>query len=376
MGDKSSPPPAPDYSGLISAATTASNNEYQLQQQQFQWAQNAYNQNQAQNAPIVAADTQIAQQNAANAAQDRAQYEATTVPMLQAQAAEANQYNNPAFRAQTMGAAGAAVGNAFDAARDNATRDLESYGVDPSSTRFGALDIGVRTQQAAAAAGAENQAGLQVDATGRALQQQSIQNGQITQGQVGGQYNTAIQGGSAAANTGLATTASGASTMGTAPQYAQIGNTALNTAGALQNTSFQNQQTNYQDNFQQSQAYGALAAQGLKTLGGFAFAADGGEIAGGGGEATPGGAIPVGASPSRGQATDDVPARLTAGEFVLPKDVTSWLGEEKLQKLIAKSRQDKQGATARPAIGPAKPQAPTFRSRPAVGGRPQQAGAI
>lgn len=372
MGGKSSPPPAPDYSGLISAATTASNNQFQLAQQQQKWAQDTYAQNQAQNQPIIAQDAAIAKQNAENAAQDRAQAQSTGIPALNAQAAEAKQYNNPAFRDSQMGAAGAAVGQSFDAARDNATRDLESYGVDPSSTRFGALDIGVRTQQAAAQAGAMNQAGLQVDATGRALNQQVITNSQIEQGQVGGQYNTALQGGSAAANTGLATTASGASTMGTGLQYDQAGNTSLNSAGALNSQSFKDQSTNYNANVAQSQAYGAAAAQGAKLLGSLVFAADGGAIPGPG--STPGGQVPSSASPTGGQGTDDVPAQLTAGEFVLPKDVTAWLGEEKIQKLIAKSRQDKQGATAKPAIGPAKPSPATFQSRPAVG--QQRAGAI
>jgi hypothetical protein len=433
MGGSSStpaPPPAPDYSGLIKASTDASNKQYALEQQQFDWAKNAYAQNLAQNQPIIDQQLAIAKTNAANAAQDRALYEATTVPLLNEQAQEAQQYNNPAFREQQMGAAGAAVGQSFDAARDNATRDLESYGIDPSSTRYGALDLGVRMQQAAATAGAENQAGLQVDATGRALIQQAIQNGQITQGQVGGQYNTALQGNAAGANTGLATTASGASTMGTPSQFGSLSNTTLNTAGALQGQQFANQQTNYQDQYQanqaSSQAWGALGATlfgGATTLGAaalkspFLFAADGGAIpsmaptsaaaapavgpaasapamatpaapqsrfvfsASGGDVPTPGGAIPAGASPSRGQATDDVSARLTAGEFVMPKDVTSWMGEEKLQKMIQKSRQDRQGAVAKPAVGPARPQAPTFQSRPvtpngAIGGRPQQAGAI
>ncbi len=44
-------------------------------------------------------------------------------------------------------------------------------------------------------------------------------------------------------------------------------------------------------------------------------------------------------SPSDGQQTDDVPAKLNAGEFVMPADVKAWKGEEFFQNLIAKSRQ-------------------------------------
>jgi hypothetical protein len=84
-----------------------------------------------------------------------------------------------------------------------------------------------------------------------------------------------------------------------------------------------------------------------------------------------GGAIPMSASPTSGQATDDVPAQLTAGEFVMPKDVTSWYGEKFFQDLILKAQNAKAKAGAKPAIGPnPNPGAP-----PAVVSQPQ-AGAI
>ena len=72
--------------------------------------------------------------------------------------------------------------------------------------------------------------------------------------------------------------------------------------------------------------------------------------------------VPDGASPSRGGMPDDVPARLTAGEFVIPKDVVSWKGEEWFQKEIMKARQKKMQAPAQPSEGP-----------PEGGGGPPQA---
>ena len=71
--------------------------------------------------------------------------------------------------------------------------------------------------------------------------------------------------------------------------------------------------------------------------------------------AAEGGAIPMSASPSGGQRTDDVNARLNAGEFVMPRDVTSWYGEKFFQQLIAKAQKEKGNAAAKPAIGPAPP---------------------
>ena len=62
--------------------------------------------------------------------------------------------------------------------------------------------------------------------------------------------------------------------------------------------------------------------------------------------------VPSSASGSRGAITDDVPARLNVGEFVLPKDVVSWLGEDKLQKLIEQTRMKRQqGEHAKPEMG-------------------------
>lgn len=60
------------------------------------------------------------------------------------------------------------------------------------------------------------------------------------------------------------------------------------------------------------------------------------------------------ASPSQGQVTDDVPAQLNAGEFVIPKDVTSWYGQKFMQDLIKKARAGMNSdseAPAQPSVG-------------------------
>ena len=84
--------------------------------------------------------------------------------------------------------------------------------------------------------------------------------------------------------------------------------------------------------------------------------------------ATTGGRVPIGASPSGGRQTDDVAARLNAGEFVIPKDVAAWKGHEFFQKLIAQSR--KARVTGSPAQGQMKPPLsgpPRFVSHGAMG---------
>lgn len=78
---------------------------------------------------------------------------------------------------------------------------------------------------------------------------------------------------------------------------------------------------------------------------------------GGGVLPTEGGAVPKSASPSQGQQTDDVSARLNAGEFVIPRDVVGHKGTEFFNKLIANSRKLRTGmsgpapgATMKPAL--------------------------
>jgi hypothetical protein len=85
-------------------------------------------------------------------------------------------------------------------------------------------------------------------------------------------------------------------------------------------------------------------------------------------DATPGGGVPASASPSNGQATDDVPAMLTANEFVIPKDVATWKGHEYFARQIDQARSQQQKFAQRGDIGgqptSAIPQRPNFVSRP------------
>ena len=100
--------------------------------------------------------------------------------------------------------------------------------------------------------------------------------------------------------------------------------------------------------------------------------ADAGMLFAQGGEAGPSNMVQPDQSPSRGAQTDDVHAMLNEGEFVVPKDVASWLGEKFLQNLINKARTEASGPKAEPEMAP-MPQAmalapPSFRSEGARAG--------
>jgi hypothetical protein len=182
--------------------------------------------------------------------------------------------------------------------------------------------------------------------------------------------NQTFQTGSNAMNTGFNTGMTNA-------------NSALATWGNTLNQGYQNQLSASQQSSGIGGLLGQVAGVGLPMLFGMA---EGGAVptmgyqgAGpvapypGGNPATvpppggtPGGAVPTGASPTAGQASDDVPAALTAGEFVMPRDVTQWIGEQGLQKMIQKSRKEMQMAQAKPSPTQPPPGPPTFASRPGM----------
>lgn len=355
MGGKAKAPPPPDYSQLAAASEKSAEYSYKLGREQLDWAKEQYAQDREISDRVINRAMEIMDANQLAAEQDRTFYTENYRPLEQDLIRDAQTYGSAERRELEMGKAEANVAQQFEQARRAATRNLESFGIDPSSTRYAALDIGVRTNQAAATAAAGNQANAQVDAVSRALRSEAINVGKGYPGQVAATYGTALQGGNSAVNSGLATTASGANTMGTATQWQGLGNQAVGTWGNILNMGFQNRMDAWKANENSSSGWGALAGTALGIGAKMLMAEEGG-------------AIPPEASPSRGQAIDDVPARVNVGEFIVPKDVVSWKGEEFFQKLIQGSRKAKVDAPAKPEVAPAPaiPERPRVVSRPAA----------
>lgn len=360
MGGKSEAPDPPDYGPISAASAEAAKYSYTLGKEQLEWAreQDWYNRQIAD--AVIGSSLDRQYTNDMNAMADRARYERIYQPLEDSQVEEARSYASPARREYEMGRASSEVAQQMEGARRNARQQLESFGVDPSATRYAALDLGSRVQGAAAQAGAANQAGAQTEAIGRALRSESINVGRGYPGQIAGTYGTALQSGNQAVNSTLATTASGANTMGTAPQWQGLGNQSTGIWGNTLNMGYQNQLAAWQANQQASSGVGGLlgGALGMATM----FLEDGGEVPK---EALPGvtsgGNLPAAISPSRGAAIDDIPARvnqsgqevrLNANEFIVPEDVARWKGEEFFQKLIEQSRKAKHTAPAKPTMGP------------------------
>ena len=353
-------PVAPDYSPIADAQKAMAAEQLALSREQFAWAKQTYAENKEVTDKVVGSFLKTQEENQANAAKDRARYESIYQPLEDNLAADAASYASPERKEREMGRAQANVAQQFSAARRNAQRNLESFGLNPADTRYAALDIGVRAQQAAAAAGAGNAASDMVDATGRALRSEAINVGKGYPGQIAGTYGTALQAGSGANQQGLATTASGANTMGTGAQWGALGGNSYSGAASTMNTGYSNQlaEAKYnQDNMGQwmTLAGGALGAGAKLASAGFFGVADGGAIEEGMSDdvrglptehAIPpqvdGGVVPRQVSPSGGKAIDDVPAKLSEGEFIVPKDVVSWYGQKHMYTLIERAEKERQ----------------------------------
>lgn len=356
-------PPAPDYSGVAAANAQAAQYSFELGKEQLAWAKQTYASDKATTDKVVSAALDVQARNDATAAQDRERYETQFQPLEDKFVQKALDYNSPARSDANAARALGDVSQQFEIARDNARQQLEAYGVDPSQTRAAALDLGTRTQEAAARASAANTSRFATEAQGNALLAGAIDIGKGYPGSVATQYGTGAQAGSQAVGSSNQTTATGASTMGTGASWQGLGNQSLGGWSNALTAGYNGQMQRFNAQNSQSSGIGGLlgsvAGMGVKLATGGLFA-EGGAVddvtdAAAGYPDDPalhsGITISREMSPSGGAQTDDVNAKLNAGEFIIPDDAVRWLGEKHLQNVITKAREEKQGAVAKPKVG-------------------------
>jgi hypothetical protein len=424
-----------DQSGMIQAQASAqaATQAYALGMAQLQWAQQVWNQEQPLVNAAETTQMQAAQQSIAME-QMLAPFTQAQIDMwnqyyrpLDIQYInQAQQWGSPANIAQVTGQAQAGIAEQAQQGLNTAWNQLESYGVNPGAPRFASMGVGANVLSGAAQAAAGTTA-----AQNMKLQQLALEQGAINTGQ--GVANTAGQIANAASGATQATTGAASSAAGTAQSNLATGTSAQTAATNWYNTGANNMgvYTNAVNAYNNTNlGYAQLAAQQSAGLGSFAggiigdllkpvsaggttvlgslFANKGGPIekfADGGvtgqyqptpglgrgpatfqqpqqgipttppqhvpAQGTPGGQVPHHLSPSGGQQEDDVDAKLTAGEFVIPKDVSQWKGQEYWVKEIDKARMGAQQFATRqdiggePVSGIPNPN-PSFISRPGM----------
>jgi hypothetical protein len=416
-GDKGSA----DSSGMAEAMASAqaAQESYALGEQQLQWTQQVWNQEQPlmdaseqQQMSLAAQEQQSLEQSDAESAQQYAQYEDTYAPLEASYVNQAENWASPSAVAEARGQAMGDVAEQGQAGLNSAAETLRSYGINPGSGRYAALYTGAQPMLGAAEAAAGTTA-----AQNLRVQQMGLESGAINTGR--GLVNATEGLTSAGTGAGNAASGSASGAASTANSDLSTGSTAMTNpaqwfnAGANNMNSYVGAVNGYNQSQAQFAEAGASEMGGLGSAAGglaglLAFHEKGGpaikRYAYGGGVdptltptqgggmtgipsapvmppqpaipqvalgATTGGTVPVHASPSMGATTDDVPAMLTANEFVIPKDVATWVGHKQLASQIDKARQEQQKFAGRDDIGGepvhAIPQRPTFVSRPVHG---------
>lgn len=324
MGKKA--PDPPDLSAFAEGSAEAARMAQATAREQLTWAREQDGLNRQLLDRVLTGQEAIQTETLSNAQQDRQRYEDIYQPLEDNLVQEFQSYDTPERRDLEAGRAVADVTTAFDAQRRNHLQRLESFGVDPSQTRNAALDIGVRTQQAAAQAGAASGARRNVENTGRALRAEALNIGKGYPSNVAGSYGQSLQAGNSMVGNANQTTQTSAGALQGANSYL---NTAIGGYGSganIVNSGYQNQLAQFGAN--QDATIGMLGAgAGIAGM----FLKDGGPAR----RALPynrGGSVE---GPSDGSGIDDqVPAMLSADEYVIPADVVRAKGEEFFDKLV------------------------------------------
>lgn len=330
MGKKSTPKP-PDYTDLIAGSKEIATMNAEAAREQLAWAREQDTKNRATLERVLGVQLPIMEEQFRNAQEDRKRYEETYLPIEQNLIKEFQDYGSPERLAEERGKAISDVSSAFDAQRKNALSRLESYGVDPSTTRNQALDLNVRIAQAAQQAGAASAATQRVENTGRALRAEAINIGRGLPSQVAGSYGQSIAAGQAGVGGANQTTGTSAGALTSGTAFSGQALSGYQGAGSLMNQGFQNRMdiANYNQ---------AATGQWMDLAGSLGGAALGAMPLQEGGIVPERGALPV--SPIPGS-TDRQPAILTPGEAVVPKDVVEWKGQEFFEKLKKQAREQR-----------------------------------
>ena len=321
MGSKA--PKAPDLGPLAAGSEESARIAQDTALEQLAWAKEQDAANRALLQQVLGSQEAIQKETGDIAREDRARYKEMFQPLEENLIQEFQNYGSPEQMALNRGRAIANVNQTFDAQRRNALQRLESYGVDPSQTRNAALDMGVRTQQAAAQAGAANASNRADEQIGRALRAEAINIGKGMPSNVAASYGQSLNAGNSMMGNANQTTATSGNAMQGANSYlgtsiggfGQAGNTMMQGFGG------------------QMQSHAANQAGQNALLGGVgmaagSFMADGGDMY----DSEPG-MIDYGAGDGSG-IDDQVPILASKEEYIIPADVVRAKGTEFFDKLV------------------------------------------
>lgn len=259
----SSAPPAPNYSPIAQAQQAAAAEQAAISRDQLQWAKDQYADARPYTQRVMATTADSMEANAATAKKDRARYEQIYQPIEEQQAEKAQNWDSPERKALMRGRAAATVGQSFDAADAAATRQLQSFGVNPADLRMGAINRGSKLARAAAQAGAENNSDVVVDREANALRSEAINVGKGYPGQVAQQYGTSNASGTSGVGAGNQTTGTYMPALGNSIGWSGLSNQSWNNAAGTMSAGYRDALGGYNAEQNSSSGVGSIIGAGI-----------------------------------------------------------------------------------------------------------------
>lgn len=268
------------------------------------------------------------------AKEQRDRFDEHVMPQMQSLFSEAELYASKAEEDRQRGAAIQDVKSAGEAQREAQQRQLEGYGIDPSETRYAALDKQAGVAEAAMGAFAANQAGERTKQIGRDLRSEAIGVGSQFLSDAAQSYQTGSYMGASGLGSASGATSAGVGASGAALPYMSGAVTAMDRGAGIVDQGYQRELDYAVD----SRAAEAADSQGMAGIGGMLGAGlsmtPWGKVAGAALSAAAADGGPVSAP---GGPTDDAGAlAISDGEYIIPADVVRKLGTNHFDKMIEK----------------------------------------
>lgn len=335
MGKRASAPPPPDMSRYANRNMNISQTLEGMGQEMWSWAQGMQQTMGQSFQQYLGMAMPAAEESFAWARDMRRRYEEDVLPQVESLFKDAETYASKEEEMRQRGAAIQDVKSATEAQRAAQLRKLEGYGVDPTDTRYAALDKQAGIAEAAASALAANQAGERTKEIGRQLRREAIDVGTGFLGEASNAYQQGANIGLSGINAGVATTQAGTMAGQSALPFYQGATGATESAAGIVDTGY-GRQLDYAADQRASESnlggLGQLAGVAASFIPGVGqvvgpaimaatkpSAADGGPVRAPGGPTADGGAIAI-----------------SDGEYVVPADVVRRLGTNYFDKLIEK----------------------------------------
>lgn len=407
-----STPDPPSYESVIKAIKKTKKTANKQRKEQEAWGEDYYQQAQDLNLDIVgdldeirawqmqsAKDTEARTKNVWEPLEDEQMMEIDQYQQragdfdaeVQKLKDEATAYKSEANQKYMAGKAIAEVGQTFSVERADAERALRDAGVNPSSGASQSLTAGLRLAEGAAQAAAGTTAADATRQEGDARYQEALDRqiqaaalaesglnqqkamvdvGRTYPAQTQAQLQEAQSAGKQAIDQTVAITEPALQSEQLSQNYLTQQLDSLKTWTDTLDTGFKNELDLYSAETERQKAEaeessGIGGALGILAAGVKAFVAGGGYIEkfdNGGGVSDPSvigprsfgsGRTPTGPSAlATAPSTDTVPSKLTPGEFVIPKHVVDWKGQQFFQNLIKKSPQQRETMIAETGAKP------------------------